>query len=180
VELSGERGACAGAVGGKEARSPWIDSALHDLYPSGMERKAFNPKRRLQPPPTGDRAIESLEALASRLRYVGNPLHKRGPGDFGLDPPAALRQGKSVCDGVVDCKSDAQTLLKEGAKKGLVSMQTHGEFPQNVWAVAPGGIPLEAMLDNFESGTYHGYPMPEADPLRTVVIERWRLASPNT
>lgn len=141
-----------------------------------MQRKAFNPKRRLEPPPVGAQAVESLEALAERLRYVGSPLHKRGPGDFGLDPPAALRQGKSICDDVVDCKADAQALLKDGAKKGLVSTQNSGGFPQNVWAVAATGVALEAMLDNAESGTYHGYPMPESDPLRTFVIERWRIA----
>lgn len=144
-----------------------------------MERRAFNPKRRLQPPPTEELVREELQALARRLRYVGSPLHKRGPGDFGLDPPAALRQGKSICDDVVDCRSDAQSLLEDGVKKGLVSTQTNGGFPQNVWAVALRGVPLEAMLDNAETGTYHGYPMPEADPLRTVVIERWRLANPN-
>ena len=140
-----------------------------------MERKVFNSKRRLQPPPVGDAKV-SLCALAKRLRYVGSPLHKTGPGDFNLDPPTALRQGKTICDEVINCKTDAQAMLEQGTKNGLVSTQMNGGFPQNVWAVTAGGIPLEAMLDNAETGTYHGYPMPESDPLRSTVMERWRLA----
>lgn len=142
-----------------------------------MDRKTFNPKRRLRPPPTEAQVVQCLAVLAQRLRYVGNPQHKRGAGDFDLDPPAALRQGKSICDDVVDCKSDAQALLSEGAKKGLISTQLSGDFPQNVWAVTPSGIALEAMLDNAQLGTYHGYPMPEADPLRARVIDRWQTAN---
>jgi hypothetical protein len=87
-----------------------------------MERKAFNPKRRLQRHSAEVQAKESLKALAGRMRYVGSPFHKRGGGDFGLDPPAALRQGKSICDDVINCKSDAQALLREGAAKGLDSL----------------------------------------------------------
>ena len=147
------------------------------MYPSGMQRKTFNPKRRLRPPPAEDQAVSVLSNLATELRYVGSPLHKKGAGDFDLKPPAALRQGKSICDEVVNCKADAQSLLAEGARKGLVSAQTNGMFPQNVWAVTRDGFPLEAMLDNAERGTYHGYPMPESDPLRTVVLERWRASN---
>jgi hypothetical protein len=79
---------------------------------------------------------------------------------------------------VIDCRADAQALLEEGTRRGLVSQQINGGYPQNVWAVTPAGVPLEAMLDNAELGTYHGYPMPEADPLRTEVLERWRLSRP--
>ncbi len=41
---------------------------------------------------------------------------------------------------------------------------------------SPGdGVPLEAQLDNQDAGTYHGYPMPEDDPLRVSVLEAWRV-----
>jgi hypothetical protein len=36
------------------------------------------------------------------------------------------------------------------------------------------GVPLEAQLENAANGTYHGYPMPEDDPFRDIVIARWR------
>lgn len=32
---------------------------------------------------------------------------------------------------------------------------------------------LEAMLENEETGTYHGYPMLEGDPLRDEVVRAW-------
>ncbi len=144
-----------------------------------MERKTFNSKRRIQPPPSDEASKLALDALARSLKYVGNAQHKRNGGDFGLTPPAALRQGKSICDDVVNCKADAQALLLCGAAWGLISVQVNGGFPQNVWAVTARGDALEAMLDNAGSGTYHGYPMPDADPLRLEVLERWRIAKLN-
>lgn len=143
---------------------------------STMQRKTFNAKRRLQSTPLEGDQLRWLEDLSTQLRYVGSPLHKKGPGDFKLDPPAALRPGKSICDDVIDCRADAQRLLRDGAKRGLISVQINGDYPQNVWAVTPEGVALEAMLDNSEWGSYHGYPMPEADPLRMLVLDRWRVA----
>ncbi len=46
-------------------------------------------------------------------------------------------------------------------------------FPKNVWVVTEDGIPLEAQLENQETGVYHGYPMPLDDPFREKVLERW-------
>lgn len=48
-----------------------------------------------------------------------------------------------------------------------------GDLPQNVWAVLPGGMVLEAQLDNRERATYHGYPLAEHDPFAEVVREAW-------
>jgi hypothetical protein len=33
---------------------------------------------------------------------------------------------------------------------------------------------MEAQLENQELGTYHGYPMPENDPLFCKVLEKWK------
>jgi hypothetical protein len=55
-----------------------------------------------------------------------------------------------------------------------MSVQERYGWPQNVWAVAPNGTALEAMLENPSTGTYHGYPMQEDDPLAEEVFERWR------
>lgn len=41
-------------------------------------------------------------------------------------------------------------------------------------AVTETGFALEAQLENPDLGTYHGYPMPETDPLSLEVIRRWR------
>lgn len=48
-----------------------------------------------------------------------------------------------------------------------------GKWPQNIWAVTDEGCPVEAQLENQVQGTYHGYPMPEADPMRKEILERW-------
>ncbi|NEX17768.1 MAG: hypothetical protein C1943_14395 [Halochromatium sp.] len=114
--------------------------------------------------------------LASRVSYGGNPEHKRNPGDFGLTPPAAHRRpDKSLCDGTgILTRAAALKLLRAGIRQGLVSEQKRNGWPQNIWAVTDAGEPVEAMLENPEQGAYHGYPMPEDDPFRTQILERWR------
>jgi len=111
--------------------------------------------------------------------YVGSQMHKRHLGDFELAPPAQPRLNKSLCDGVRIDREQAQPLLKRGVRFGLVSLQQRGRFPQNVWAVAPDGVALEAQLDNVDRGTYHGYPMIDGDPLAAQVIQRWQERLPH-
>lgn len=52
-------------------------------------------------------------------------------------------------------------------------MQQKEQWPQNIWAVTSDGHVVEAQLENVTKGTYHGYPMPESDPFREVVIDAW-------
>ncbi|MDP2283860.1 MAG: hypothetical protein Q8L06_06945 [Pseudohongiella sp.] len=133
-----------------------------------------NKKRKLQNSP--DKTVS--EFLANNVQYGGNPEHKRNPGDFGLTPPSAPRAHKSLCD---DCgvfkRANALGLLREGCRRGLVSTQTNGDWPQNLWAVTEDGYPVEAQLENSEQGIYHGYPMPESDPFRDIVLSRWQSYS---
>lgn len=136
-----------------------------------VARKTFNSKRRLLADPAA--ATVRLADIACRARYVGSPLHKRNPANFGLHPPAAPRQGRTLCDSAVDRREIAQALLATGLRKGLVSEQVRNEWPQNVWAVTDAGVALEAQLDTEVLGTYHGYPMTDADPLRDEVVRRW-------
>lgn len=119
--------------------------------------------------------MEWVTALASRVRYGGNPEHKKNPGDFGLDPPTAPRAGKTLCDptGILS-REEAEGLLRRGVERGLVSVQRRGEWPQNVWAATDLGDVLEAQLDNEVQGSYHGYPLPPDDPFREEVLRRWR------
>ena len=136
-------------------------------------RRTPNSKRRVQPRREAD-IVDRLAKLADAATYGGNPEHKRNPGDFGLQPPSFPRQGKSLCDNAqVFTRSEAIRLVKEGLRRGLISSQERNGWPQNVWAVATNGTPLEAMLENATSGTYHGYPMLDSDPLAEVVLARW-------
>jgi hypothetical protein len=131
----------------------------------------FNHKRRIANPAPPE---EQREALASRIGYGGNAEHKRNPGAFGLAPPGGPRPGKSLCDvaGVFD-RSKALDLLRQGVKRGLVSDRMDGEWPKNIWSMTADGVPLEAQLENAAIGTYHGYPMPEGDPMADTVRTRW-------
>ncbi len=133
-------------------------------------RTAFNPKRKIRLSCEGI----DLDQLSGRIGYGGNPEHKRNPGDFGLLPPSRPRADKTLCDIVdIDKKEDALRLLREGVRKGMVSDRIINGYPQNIWAVDDNGYPLEAQLENQYLGTYHGYPMPETDPFRQEILNRW-------
>lgn len=135
-------------------------------------RTTYNPKRQI----CSTVESQQIDWLLARVSYGGNPEHKRNPGDFGLTPPAIPRLDKTLCDAVdVFSKSIALRYLQAGIQKNLVSVQTRGDFPQNIWAVTDSGEPLEAQLENSALGTYHGYPMPETDPLREEVLHLWRI-----
>lgn len=115
-----------------------------------------------------------LDVLVKRVSYGGNPEHKKNPGDFGLTPPCQPKADKSLCDEIgIFKKSDAEKLLREGIRRGLISKNERGQFPQNVWAVTQDGIPVEAQLENLETGIYHGYPMPISDSFYNAVLSRW-------
>jgi hypothetical protein len=135
------------------------------------KRRIANPKHRFANSP----ARVDLERLAREVRYFGNGEHKKNPGDFGLSPPLGPRPGKTLCDGAnILHHRVAFRLLREGIRRGLVSQQVRGNYPQNVWAVTEDGIALEAQLDNRETGSYHGYPMREDDAFRKKVISKWQ------
>ncbi len=136
-----------------------------------LRRTGYNPKRRIRQ----NAETAYLRSLANRVNYGGNPEHKKNPGDFGLNPPAQPRPDKTLCDPVgIFSRAEATRLLKEAVGKGLISEREQNGYPQNIWSVTDGGQPLEAQLENPEQGTYHGYPMPEADPFREVVLARWK------
>lgn len=148
--------------------------AIRDIAAARMQkRRSFNPKRRLSQRAVTPEEQDAFRQLAGRVRYGGNPEHKRNPGDFGLDPPSLPRLGKSLCDDAnVSSRSNALDLLRSGFAKGLVSTKRRGEWPQNVWAVTREGQPVEAQLE--ADGVYHGYPMPQNDPFREEILARWK------
>ena len=137
---------------------------------SRQGRRTFNPKRQIR----NACGPAELARLAERVTYTGNPAHKKEPGDFDLIPPSQPRPDKTLCDAIgITSKAEALRLLRAGITKGLVSVQTRGGFPQNVWAVTQAGLPLEAQLENQTQGAYHGYPMPRSDDFREEVRKRW-------
>lgn len=143
-----------------------------------QRRNKFSPNRKVVETPPEP---EELRLLADRIGYGGNPQHKRNPGDFGLDPPAQPRRGKTLCDEVSILKrADALALLKSGTLRGMLSAASGagGAFPAMIWAVTESGLPMEAQLENPSAGTYHGYPMPEPDPFRLEILRLWRERRP--
>ena len=138
---------------------------------STRDGRRFNFKRRVRQ----DCDPGELELLADSVKYGGNPEHKSNPGDFQLHPPAQPRADKTLCDAVgIFKRAKALELLREGVRRGLISEQTRGEFPQNIWSVTKNGEPLEAQLENQAQGIYHGYPMPMNDDFREEVLKRWK------
>jgi hypothetical protein len=138
------------------------------------KRKVYNPKRRVCSTEHVATRLQQLNVLGLRPRYSGNPEHKRNPGDFGLDPPSSPRLGKTLCDAAgIHTRAEALKLLTEGISKGVFSAQERGGWPQNVWAVTGDGQALEAQHEG--GGVYHGYPMPQDDPLRDEVLARWEV-----
>lgn len=137
-------------------------------------RNTFNPNRKMRPAPQSDSDRTHLKNLAERAGYGGNPEHKRNPGDFDLSPPTSPKPDKSLCDTAgIFSRSEAVSLLREGIQKGLISVREKDGWPQNVWAVDKKGVPLEAQLENAGLGIYHGYPVPEADKFREMILKRW-------
>lgn len=138
------------------------------LHPA---RRTNNHKRRIKE--TRDPA--ELDHLARQVRYTGNPVHKRNPGDFHLNPSAQPRDDKTLCDNAgIFTRAEALRLLREGVKRGLISAQKRGAFPQNIWAVTDDDYPLEAQLENRVQGTYHGYPLSQNDYLASQILEHWQ------
>ena len=136
-----------------------------------FERKKFKQKRRiLSPMPPQD----VLDDLAERVRYRGNPSHKRNPGYFDLTPPAQPRADKTLCDlASIFEKAVAQRWLQEGVRQGMISSTSQDDYPKHIWAVTDENVVLEANYNNEGPGNYHGYPLFEPDPFRQIVLNRW-------
>ena len=138
---------------------------------ANLVRMQFNPKRRILAADRRDQPM--LDGLVQRVKYVGNPLHKRNPGDFGLTPPSAARPSKSLCDLVgIKKQADALRYLKEGLRRGLVSEGGTAGWPKQIWSRMEDGTVLEAQF-NGSGDSYHGYPLPPNDPFAAEVLRRW-------
>ena len=152
-----------------------LQSSYSAIDNNEMQRRSnrFNLKRKIQS--FTPELLQECVTLSKKLRYGGNPEHKKNPGDFGLTPSSAPRTAKSLCDTVaIFKKSVALKCLKRGLKCGLISEQVVNGWPQNIWSLTDSGAPIEAQLENSETGVYHWYPMPESDPFSAEVLTSWK------
>ena len=129
------------------------------------KRQGNDPKRRIAVEVDSD-----ILAGLSEARYVGSPLHKRYPADYGFSPPVNPRPHKSVCDGIN--KRKALDLFHSGISLRMVSSCLIDGLPKYVWAVGEDGEAYESKLSD---GTteYHGYRLERDDSMRHFVIEEW-------
>lgn len=134
------------------------------------KRRGFNTKRKLAAKVDVAAQLPDWQACS----YGGNPEHKRRRNDYDLTPVASPRPGKTLCDADREVpKHVAESLLRAGFERLMVSERLEGNWPQNVWAIDENGDAFEAQLENRERGIYHGYPMPIEDPFRAIVLEEW-------
>jgi hypothetical protein len=148
--------------------------ALDDKPP-----RIYNGNRRIAALTTEQ--TEQMAERAKTVSYGGKSKHKKNPGDFGLLPPATHNGGDpergadALCDiaGIFQ-RNKAQALLKRAFCEGFVDCRP-GRWPKTVWLVTEDGHVFEAELENPHNGTYHGYPLPNADPMRAKVLKAQKL-----
>ncbi len=117
---------------------------------------------------------EELIKLSKSVSYKGNPAHKLNPGDYHLTPPASPRQGKTLCDQKRPINlADAMELIRTGVRRAMISSQTRGDWPQNIWSVNEHNEVFEAQLENRETGEYHGYPISSEDDFGHLIASEW-------
>ena len=118
------------------------------------DRRAANRRRPLRrqiaAPPTG----ADLDAIASRVRYVGSAEHKSYPSFAG--PPRPRVADATKCDPRFDEPGPLTQWLAEAIRSGQVGGPWEGEFPRHAWFVVDD-ICYEGRLVNRGRGEYKGY-----------------------
>jgi len=130
-----------------------------------------NPKRRIAPQEQLSAAERS--DLLARARYVGSALHKRKAADYGFHPPVNPRPHKSVCDDLrVIGRREAERLMAEGIRHGMISACSAGQLPKFIWSVDQDGEAYEAKIDR---NGYHGYRLDRdhESTMRAYVLDEW-------
>ena len=138
------------------------------------KRQSNRIKRRIVPKDAIDSKV--LDQYANQARYIGSPIHKRHPADYGFHPPVSPRLDKSLCDGSRRMHlAEAQALFREGIKRGMISTCTESELPKYVWAVDVAGHVYEAKRGG-DGSEYHGYELGDDDgDMKRLVIKEWDL-----
>lgn len=145
-----------------------------------MKKPRRRSKRKARSVLTELQAIDESERerMAEESSYWPSPYHKRSH-SFEVVQPRP-RRDKTVCDSAEDgdFREDARMLLASGFRRGMVSAQKRGGWPQNVWAVGDDDTVYEAQLTNRGQGEYHGYPMKGDDEFRCIVLREWKARTP--
>lgn len=144
-------------------------------------QRKYNPKRTIL---SDEQYLEikgTLEKKSADLKYDGKPEHKRAPVKYGFPPPTKPREAKTFCDDYEDFTLKcACKLLRKGFLLGMHDARTTGDgWPKHIWAVSEKGTALEAKPSGGISGTYHGYPMVDTDPLKEKVLKVWKQRTQN-
>lgn len=134
-------------------------------------RSGSNPKRRIV-----DSVLvteEQVSRLLDQARYVGSGHHKRNPADYGFDRTNP-RPTKSLCDANrVIALYEAQSLLKAGILKRMISEPVENGLPKYIWSVSASGEAFEAKTHPNTPGMYHGYPLEADDDMQRLVLRVW-------
>jgi hypothetical protein len=99
---------------------------------------------------------EALEKLATSVKYIGSPEHKKAPSFAGRFAP---RADAEICNTSLHGKQDLiKNWLQEAIKAAHFSKIMENGFPRHIWAVIDNQH-YEARLTNQGNGSYKGYPI---------------------
>ena len=115
-----------------------------------------------------------LYEMARQAQYKPSPYHKPRSSGPNFDLMPRPRPDKTLCDTLaVKGPTDASCLLRAGFRRGMISVQEYGGWPQNVWAVDAEGVVYEGQLSNRGNGEYHGYPMKNDEHFVLHIQKEW-------
>jgi len=105
------------------------------------------------------------DTLLERVNYRNHAQH--------CGPPPTWCPNKAKCP-LGFRSADALGLLKEGLRRSMFPPES-GAVPSPVWAVDDcTKMVYEAKITNAATAEYHGYPLPDSDPLKPQIIRQWQ------
>jgi hypothetical protein len=159
----GRRRPRAATARGERVTQTWGDRAVRCCCRSGV--KAGSPHNTSMRAPRRRRPLRrspgpvppgiDLEAIISRVTYVGSGEHKTFPSFAGPPHP---RADASKCDPRLADQDKLTCWLQQAIREGRTGGQWNGDFPRYIWHRSEG-VPYEARLVNPELGQYKGYPL---------------------
>ena len=108
---------------------------------------------------------ERLGRTADRAAYCASDYHCRGAGG---QPPRARAKPASICPRYWP-EQEGTAALRAAIRDGHVSEVWDDEFPRYVWH-RDGSVLYEARHTSGPSGTYHAYPIEDAEAPRGLRI----------
>ena len=116
-------------------------------------------------------ARTTRNSLADKVKYEDGACDGQPPSEAGHGTAAEQQGDVPSCRDVGICTwEDASDLLRRGVEQGLYCNESEG-FPTYIWSVKNDDLVLEAQIT--EKGTYRGHPMPQHDPMRDLILQKW-------